>query len=132
VFEQCAELDLRATGEDRRPYLEPLASAMRVATTTVGSRQYAKAPAGYLAQLTWGAGPIVAEAPEVGERLVREALAVNRKARIEFPDANEAGLAMARDIGLVRVDDDFRMRLGPAVPGFHPGLIYKVLTPAVG
>ena len=36
------------------------------------------------------------------------------------------------DLGLRHVDDDFRMRLGPPVLGFHPQLVYKVLTPAVG
>ena len=90
------------------------------------------APAGYTAQLSWGAGPIIATDAGIGSRLVRHALAVNPKARIEFPDANESGRSIVGELGLTRVDDDFRMRLGPSVSGFRPEFIYKVLTPTVG
>jgi GNAT superfamily N-acetyltransferase len=132
VLEQCLELDRLATGENRRSYLQPLASTMRMALPTGSSGDDTSAPVGYMAQLSWGAGPIIAADAEVGIRLVREALAANPNARIEFPDANEGGQAIMRELGLLRVDDDFRMRLGPPIPGFRPHFIYKVLTPAVG
>ena len=124
----CLQLDRLATGEDRRPYLEPVASAVRVAWADEGS----DTPAGYTAQLAWGAGPVIARNAAVGACLISDVLAENPLARIEFPDANEAGRALMDELGLRRVDDDFRMRLGPPVLGFHPQLVYKVLTPAVG
>jgi predicted N-acetyltransferase YhbS len=130
-LERCTALDRRATGEDRRTYLELLGSHLRVLPAAAGSHERGCTP-GYLAQLPWGAGPIIAENADAGGCLVRETLAANPRARIEFPDANEAGLAVVRELGLVRDEDDFRMRLGPVVPGFRPQLIYKVLTPAVG
>jgi len=130
TFEACLLLDRLATGEDRRPYLEPIVSVMRVALEN--SRSGLGQPAGYAAQLSWGAGPVIARDPAVGAGLIRDILAENPFARIEFPDANLAGRALMDELGLARDDDDFRMRLGPPVPGFHPEFIYKVLTPAVG
>ena len=129
-LEVCLQLDRLATGEDRRAYLEPLASEMRVVGAD-GSSDPAT-PVGYTTQLEWGAGPVIARDAEAGARLICDALARNPLARIEFPDANAAGRALVDDLGLRRVDDDFRMRLGPPVPGFRPQFIYKVLTPAVG
>lgn len=131
VFDQCAALDRRATGEDRRTYLEPFAPRMAV-TSPVKGRRHDATPAGYSAQLPWGPGPIIAEDADVGSLLVRQTLAMNPRARIEFPDANEAGLEVVRNLGMVRVDDDLRMRLGPPLLGFRPQHVYKVLTPAVG
>lgn len=130
AFDVCLRLDRLATGEDRRPYLESIVSVMRVALEDLSSGL--GQPVGYTAQLAWGAGPVIARDPVVGAQLIRDVLAENPFARIEFPDANAAGRALMGELGLIRVDDDFRMRLGPPVPGFHPQFIYKVLTPAVG
>ncbi len=133
VLAQCAELDRSATGEQRHCYLQPLAAAMRVVSQATGRRGDTSAPpVGFTAQLGWGAGPIIATDADTGAFLVREALVANPKARIEFPDANEPGCNIMRELGLVRVDDDYRMRLGLPVPGFRPQFIYKVLTPTVG
>lgn len=127
-LDQCLQLDHLATGENRRAYLEPLASAIRLVPGETPSRM----PLGFSAQLDWGAGPVIARDARVGEHLIRNVLADNPHARIEFPDENEAGLALMSDLRLTRVDDDYRMRLGPPVPGYHPEFIYRVLTPAVG
>jgi GNAT superfamily N-acetyltransferase len=131
VFEQCAALDQRATGEDRRIYLEPLEASMTAISSVTGSHGD-ETVTGYGAQLSWGVGPIISEDPDVGSLLVRRLLAMNPRSRIEFPDANEAGLELVRELGMVRVDDDLRMRLGPPFPAFRPECVYKVLTPAVG
>jgi GNAT superfamily N-acetyltransferase len=130
-FAHCLELDRIATGEQRISWLEPVASAMRVVLTPTSRGTETKA-SGYRAQLPWGAGPIIAIDCEVAAGLVRETLAANPETRVEFPDANEPGRAVMRELGLVRVEDDYRMRLGPPVLGFHPQFIYKVLTPTVG
>jgi Acetyltransferase (GNAT) domain len=132
ALDQCSALDRLATGEDRRPYLEPLASQMRLVLAGEGRGGAAQAALGYAGRLSWGAGPIIAKDPEVGARLVRDEVTANPKVRIEFPDANETGQALVHELGMRRVDDDVRMRLGPPLAGFRPDYVYKVLTPAVG
>jgi predicted N-acetyltransferase YhbS len=133
----CVEVDGAATGERRQPYFHRIGDIIGAGLTDValmptGGGKRGTVPAGYAAQLPWGAGPIVATDPGAGARLVRNLLAAKPTARIEFPDANEASLALIRELGLTRVDDDYRMRVGPPVAGFHPEFIYKVLTPSVG
>ena len=129
-LDSCLRLDRVATGEDRHAYLERGAPSMRFSMVDDGSDSACLA--GYSAQFEWGSGSIIARDAEAGDSLVRELLDQNPRARIEFPDANEAGQALMADLGLTRVDDDYRMRLGPPVPGFCPQYIFKVLTPAVG
>jgi GNAT superfamily N-acetyltransferase len=133
----CIEIDCTVTGEVRAPYLLRVgdvigADLIDAVLMPASGGKRGTASAGYAAQLPWGAGPVIATDPGVGARLVRNVLAANPTARIEFPDTNETGLALMRELGLTRVDDDYRMRVGPPVAGFHPEFIYKVLTPSVG
>jgi predicted N-acetyltransferase YhbS len=131
VAEQCLALDRRATGEDRRAYLDYFMPVVRLAHVD-SAEDHAGAAAGYSARLPWGTGAIIAEDPQVAAGLVGDMLRAFPGTRLEFPDANEAGCRLASGLGLVRVKENLRMRLGPAVAGFRPQWIYKALTPAVG
>ena len=131
TVEQCLALDCRATGEDRRAYLELFAPAM-----TAACRRSVKGDtgtvAGYSARLTWGTGAVVADEPEAARLLLCDLLQRAPATRIEFPDANRAGVRLAGELGLERFKENLRMRLGPPVGGYRPQAIFKALTPAVG
>jgi len=129
--EQCLALDRRATGEDRRAYLDHFMAVVRIAYAD-DAEEHAGAAAGYSARLPWGTGAIIADDPRVAASLVGDMLLAFPGTRFEFPDANEAGCRLASGLGLVRVKENLRMRLGPPVAGFRPQCIYKALTPAVG
>lgn len=127
---QAAALDRRATGEDRSPYLELFVPSMRV----VVRRDSADSPAvvGYSARMPWGTGAVVCDDPTGARVLLCDLLRQAPDTRFEFPDANEAGVRLATELGLERFKENLRMRLGPTVAGFQPRLIYKALSPAVG
>ena len=131
AVEQCLALDRRATGEDRRAYLELFVPAMTAAWRR-GARRDAGPVGGYAARLAWGTGAVVADDPEAARGLLCDLLLQVPAARVEFPDANEAGVRLAAELGLERVKENLRMRLGPPVAGYRPQAVYKALTPAVG
>jgi predicted N-acetyltransferase YhbS len=129
--EQCLALDRRATGEDRRAYLEIFVPSM-IAAYRRGASDDVGAIAGYSARLASGRGAVIADAPEVARRLLCDMLQKAPATRIELPDANGAGVSLAAELGLRRFKENLRMRLGPPVSGYQPQAIYKALTPAVG
>ena len=126
---QAAALDRRATGEDRRPYLELFAPSLRVVV-----RRDAGEPVvvGCSSRMPWGTGAVVADDPSAASVLFRDLLQRAPQTRFEFPDANEAGVRVAAELGLERFKENLRMRLGPPVAGFRPSFVYKSLSPAVG
>jgi predicted N-acetyltransferase YhbS len=126
---QAAALDQRATGEDRGPYLELFAPSMRVVV-----RRDAGDPVvvGCSTRMPWGTGAVVADDASAANVLLCDLLRLAPQTRFEFPDANEAGVRVATELGLERFKENLRMRLGPAVAGFQPSLVYKALSPAVG
>jgi predicted N-acetyltransferase YhbS len=126
---QAAALDRRATGEDRAPYLELFAPSMRV---VVRRDRDDAAVVGYSARMPWGTGAVVADDPTAARVLLCDLLRRAPATRLEFPDANEAGVRLAAGLGLERFKENLRMRLGPPVAGFQPQHIYKALSPAVG
>ena len=103
-----------------------IAACRQGATDDVG------AVAGYSTRLASGRGAVIAEAPEVARRLLCDLLQKAPATRIEFPDANAAGVSLATELGLRRFKENLRMRLGPPVGGYQPQAVYKALTPAVG
>jgi predicted N-acetyltransferase YhbS len=129
--ELCLPLDVAATGEDRRAYLEYFMPVMRIAYADRSAGQE-RVAVGYSARLPWGTGGIIAEDPQVAAGLVGDLLLAFPGTYLEFPDANEAGCRLAAGLGLARVKENLRMRFGPPVAGFRPQCIYKTLTPAVG
>jgi predicted N-acetyltransferase YhbS len=131
IVTQCLALDGRATGEDRRDYVELFAPAMTVACRW-GAKEAAGMAAGYSAHLAWGTGAVIADEPEAARLLLCDLLQKAPATRIELPDANRAGVRLATELGLERLNENLRMRLGPPVGGYRPQAIYKALTPAVG
>jgi len=132
ALRSCLELDHLVTGEVREPYLRRVSEITEIALTRAGPQKRRGIAAAYAARLPWGAGPIISTDPSIGARLVRETLAADPAARIEFPDANAAGTALMSELGLKRIEDDYRMRVGPPLVGFHPEFVYRVLTPMLG
>lgn len=126
---QAAALDQRATGEDRRPYLELFTPSLRVVV-----RRDAGEPVvvGCSTRMPWGTGAVVADDPSAASLLIRDLLQRAPQTRFEFPDANEAGVRVATELGLERFKENLRMRLGPPVAGFRPQAVFKALSPAVG
>jgi len=131
TVQQCLALDRRATGEDRRAYLEYFIPAMTAAWRGDGEDDAGQVT-GYAARLSWGTGAVVADDVEVARGLLCDLLRQIPTVRVEFPDANDAGVRLATDLGLERVKENLRMRLGPPVAGYRPQAVYKALTPAVG
>ena len=130
LADQGMALDRWATGEDRRAYLELFAPSMRVALR--GRDDGAETVAGYSTRKPWGTGAVVAGDVETARAVLRDLLREAPGTRLEFPDANEAGVRLATELGLERFKENLRMRLGPPVVGFRPQGVFKALSPAVG
>jgi len=130
LFEQAVALDTWATGEDRRGYLELFAPSLRVVLGR--GTDGADVVAGYRTRKPWGTGAVVARDAATARALLCDLLREAPDARLEFPDANEAGVRLATELGLERFKENMRMRLGRPVAGFRPEGVFKALSPAVG
>ena len=129
-MEQALILDRRATGEERRPYLELFLPSMRIALRR--ERSTGETVAGYSTRTSWGTGAVVASDLEAAHAALRDLLRAAPASRLEFPDANQSGARLAGELGLERFKENLRMRLGPPVAGFTPRMVFKALSPAVG
>jgi predicted N-acetyltransferase YhbS len=116
--------DADATGEDRRSYLTPLADRARV---VAGHSQ-----AGYWVALPWGGGPVIAADRAAARPLIVEMIRTSPGSRLAFPEPNVHGAALAVSLGFHLARRVRRMRLGPTVPGYRPGMIYNVFSLAAG
>ncbi len=130
LFEQAVALDTWATGEDRRGYLELFAPSLKVVLGHAADG--ADVVAGYRTRKPWGTGAVVARDAATARALLCDLLRKAPDARLEFPDANEAGVRLATELGLERFKENMRMRLGRPVAGFRPEGVFKALSPAVG
>jgi predicted N-acetyltransferase YhbS len=116
--------DADATGEDRRSYLTPFADRARVVP---GHSQ-----AGYWVALPWGGGPVIAADRAAARPLIVELIRTSPGSRLAFPEPNVHGAALAVSLGFHLARRVRRMRHGPPVPGYRPGMIYNVFSLAAG
>jgi predicted N-acetyltransferase YhbS len=116
--------DADATGEDRRSYLAPFGDRARV---VAGCPQ-----AGYRLALPWGGGPVIAASRAAARPLILDMIRTSPGSRLAFPELNVHGAALAVSLGFHLARRVRRMRLGPAVPGYRPGLIYNVFSLGAG
>ena len=54
------------------------------------------------------------------------------ESRLAFPELNVHGAALAWSLGFHLARRVRRMRLGPPVPGYRPGMIYNAFNLAAG
>jgi hypothetical protein len=121
---QVVRQDADATGEDRRSYLAPFAGQARV---VAGQSQ-----AGYRLALPWGGGPVIAASRAAARPLIVDMIRTNPGSRLAFPELNMHGAALAVSLGFHLARRVRRMRLGPPISGYRPGLIYNVFSLAAG
>jgi predicted N-acetyltransferase YhbS len=122
--EDVIRQDAEATGEDRRGCLEPVADRAWVPA--------GRARDGYRIALPWGGGPVIAANPGCARQLIIDMLRSSPGSRLAFPEVNAHGAALAVSLGFHLSRRVRRMRLGPPVPGYRPGVIYNVFSMAVG
>ena len=114
-----AELDRRATGEDRSPILEQLPALLGIGFERDGRL------AGYALQTPWGAGPaVLAEDLEAGEAVLRGLVLEPQPLTITVPDDNPAAAELLSRWGFQPVNTALRMRHGPAVVGHDPTMLF--------
>jgi predicted N-acetyltransferase YhbS len=123
-IDEVTRQDADATGEDRRSYLAPFADRARVVT---GQSQ-----AGYWVALPWGGGPVIAASRAAARPLIVDMIRTSPGSRLAFPELNVHGAALAVSLGFHLARRVRRMRLGPPVPGYRPGVIYNVFSLAAG
>jgi predicted N-acetyltransferase YhbS len=123
-IDEVIRQDADATGEDRRSYLAPFADRARV---VAGCPQ-----AGYRLALPWGGGPVIASSRVAARPLILDMIRMSPGSRLAFPEPNVHGAALAVSLGFHLARRVRRMRLGPPVPGYRPGLIYNVFSLAAG
>jgi predicted N-acetyltransferase YhbS len=123
-IDEVIRQDADATGEDRRSYLAPFADRARV---VAGHSQ-----AGYWLALPWGGGPVIAASRAAARPLIIDMIRTSPGARLAFPELNVHGAALAVSLGFHLARRVRRMRLGPPVPGYRPGLIYNAFSLAAG
>jgi predicted N-acetyltransferase YhbS len=123
-IDEVIRQDANATGEDRRSYLAPFADRARVVT---GFPQ-----AGYRLALPWGGGPVIAASRVAARPLILDMIRTSPGSRLAFPELNVHGAALAVSLGFHLARRVRRMRLGPSVAGYRPGLIYNVFSLAAG
>jgi GNAT superfamily N-acetyltransferase len=123
-IDEVIRQDADATGEDRRSYLAPFADRVRVVA--------ACPQAGYRVALPWGGGPVIAASRAAARPLILDMIRVSPGSRLAFPELNVHGAALAVSLGFHLARRVRRMRLGPPVPGYRPGLIYNVFSLAAG
>jgi predicted N-acetyltransferase YhbS len=123
-IDEVIRQDADATGEDRRSYLAPFADRARV---VAGCPQ-----AGYRVALPWGGGPVIAASRAAARPLIIDMIRTSPGSRLAFPELNVHGAALAVSLGFHLARRVRRMRLGPPVPGYRPGLIYNVFSLAAG
>jgi predicted N-acetyltransferase YhbS len=116
--------DAEATGEDRGSYLAPFADRARV---VAGRPQD-----GYWVALPWGGGPVIAASRAAARPLIVEMIRTSPGSRLAFPELNVHGGALAVSLGFHLARRVHRMRLGPPVPGYRPGMIYNAFSLAAG
>jgi predicted N-acetyltransferase YhbS len=123
-FDEVIRQDADATGEDRRSYLASFADRARL---VAGQSQ-----AGYRVALPWGGGPVIAASRAAARPLIIDMIRTSPGSRLAFPELNVHGAALAVSLGFHLARRVRRMRLGPPVPGYRPGLIYNVFSLAAG
>jgi predicted N-acetyltransferase YhbS len=123
-IDEVIRQDADATGEDRRSYLAPFAGRARV---VAGQSQ-----AGYRVALPWGGGPVIAASRAAARPLIVDMIRTSPGSRLAFPELNVHGAALAVSLGFHLARRVRRMRLGPPVPGYRPGVIYNVFSLAAG
>jgi GNAT superfamily N-acetyltransferase len=123
-IEDAVAYDAKATGEDRREFLEVFASRVRVPS---GPEQ-----SGYRIALPWGGGPVIATAPASAQLLLTDMVTATQGMRLVFPERNTHGAELASSLGFCLARRVTRMRLGPPVSGYRPEMIYNVWGLAVG
>jgi predicted N-acetyltransferase YhbS len=123
-IDEVIRQDADATGEDRRSYLAPFADRARV---VAGLSQ-----AGYWLALPWGGGPVIAASRAAARPLIVEMIRTSPGSRLAFPELNVHGAALAVSLGFHLAKRVRRMRLGPPVPGYRPGMIYNAFSLAAG
>jgi predicted N-acetyltransferase YhbS len=116
--------DAGATGEDRSGYLTPFADRARVVAGCAQS--------GYRVALPWGGGPVIAASRAAARPLIIDMIRTSPGSRLAFPELNVHGAALAVSLGFHLARRVRRMRLGPPVPGYRPGMIYNVFSLAAG
>lgn len=124
AIRRALALDAEATGEDRRACLRPFGD--RILVPGEGR------DAGYRARLPWGGGPVIARDAEGARALVADMVEGDSDPTLAFPEQNPDASALADAIGFSPLRRVERMRLGPAVQGFRPQMIYNVFSLAVG
>jgi len=123
-IEDAAAYDAKATGEDRREFLQVFADWVRVPS---GPEQ-----SGYRIALPWGGGPVIATTPASAQALVTDMVTTTLATRLAFPESNTHGAELAAALGFSLARRVSRMRLGPPVAGYRPEMIYNVWGLAVG
>jgi predicted N-acetyltransferase YhbS len=123
-IDEVIRQDAEATGEDRRSYLAPFADRARVVA--------GHSRAGYWLALPWGGGPVIAASRAAARPLIVDMIRTSPGARLAFPELNMHGAALAVSLGFHLARRVRRMRLGPPVSGYRPGLIYNVFSLAAG
>ena len=124
LIEDAVAYDAKATGEDRREFLEVFADRVRVPG---GPGQ-----SGYSIALPWGGGPVIATTPESAQVLLTDMVTATEAMRLAFPERNTHGAELAASMGFRLTRRVSRMRLGPPVSGYRPEMIYNVWGLAVG
>jgi predicted N-acetyltransferase YhbS len=123
-IDEVMRQDADATGEDRRGYLGPFAGLARVAAD--------RSQAGFRLALPWGGGPVIAASRAAARPLIVDMMRTSPGSRLVFPEPNVHGAALAVSLGFHLARRVRRMRLGPPVPGYRPGMIYNVFSLAAG
>jgi predicted N-acetyltransferase YhbS len=116
--------DADATGEDRGSYLAPFADRARAVA--------GQARTGYWLALPWGGGPVIAASRAAARPLIIDMIRTSPRSRLAFPELNVHGAALAVSLGFHLARRVRRMRLGPPVPGYRPGMIYNAFSLAAG
>jgi len=123
-IDEAIRQDAETTGEDRRSYLVPFPDRARVVA--------GRSQAGYRVALPWGGGPVIAASRAAARPLLVDMIRTSPGARLAFPELNVHGAALAVSLGFRLARRVRRMRLGPPVPGFRPGMIYNAFSLAAG
>jgi GNAT superfamily N-acetyltransferase len=123
-IEDAVAYDAKATGEDRREFLEAFTGRVKVPSRPEQS--------GYRIALPWGGGPVIATAPASAQVLLTDMVTATQGMRLAFPERNTHGAELAASLGFCLARRVSRMRLGPAVSGYRPEMIYNVWGLAVG
>jgi predicted N-acetyltransferase YhbS len=123
-IDEAIRQDADATGEDRRSYLAPFADRARVVA--------GRSQAGYWVALPWGGGPVIAASGAAARPLIVDMIRTSPGSRLAFPELNVHAAALAESLGFHLARRVRRMRLGPPVPGYRPGMIYNAFSLAAG